>query len=560
MLNKKIKISIITLLFVVLFTVIKFVFYFISGSQTVLSESFHSFSDAATTLLVLFALYRQQKKSHSKDDDVVSQKKIVFSKLSKFYMAFCSIDSELKVAFLISLSLLALSIRIFIDAFSSNVTEIQNSLSTGIVFILFSFFSYFLSTFQILAAEDENSEALKADALHTRADMLISMMTGVSLLLYYAGFNVDKYFAAGISIYIFLFSLGLLFSSIKQILGFSGSFFIFINDFFTFKLGLSNRFKRSVLNISKLIALIVFASLFYSYLSTAFYTVNADEEALLFRFGFLVNKKEGIKPGLHFCFPWPIDKVVSVKTSSIFSIKVANKSASSGAKIWTKEHGDTTDYISGDNNFFLPYTSVHFKIKNPVKYYLMLRSGMLKSVIENITENVLTLIFSESSFYDISIYKRNEWGEFAKKRVQDELDAIDCGVEVTGFFVNDLHPPVTIASSFENVVASSQIKERYLHMAGRYSTLKLSQARISSFQKVADAEMYKISRVETAVGESNAYLFKLRFYKTGAVIAKDMMMLQTVEKLLFDKKKIIVSPSAVDADLLYYENYVLKRK
>ncbi len=43
-------------------------------------------------------------------------------------------------------------------------------------------------------------------------------------------------------------------------------------------------------------------------------------------------------------------------------------------------------------------------------------------------------------------------------------------------------------------------------------------------------------------------------------MAKRVVSLKAAEKTLSGKKKIIVDPSSgVDSDLLYYENYILKR-
>jgi len=56
--NNRINTTWISFGFAGLLTVGKFLFYYLSGSVAVLSEAWHSFSDLATSLLILFSLYR----------------------------------------------------------------------------------------------------------------------------------------------------------------------------------------------------------------------------------------------------------------------------------------------------------------------------------------------------------------------------------------------------------------------------------------------------------------------------------------------------------------------
>jgi modulator of FtsH protease HflK len=529
--------------------------------MAVLSESIHSFSDVATTLIVMIAIYRQQKKTRSGDsrpDSEDSEKKR--NRIVRVYKKIRQVDTELKAAILISVLLISVSISLLFNTISGTPVKIENALTTGIIFIVLSVFSYFLYRFQISAAEEENSAALKADGLHTRADMLISMITGISLLVYYAGFDLDKYFGAAIALYIFTFSIRLLISSIRQASGYKAGFFDSLSGFKFIK----NRHfivgRKYFIKSFKILVLVSVGAVLVYYFSSSIFIVKSDEEALLFRFGRLVNKDGGIKPGIHLCFPMPVDDVLFVKTGKIFSLNIGNESLKKKARIWSNDHGDSVDYISGDNNFFLPYLSVHYRIKDPLKYYSAVQSDSFRTVLKNITDNVLNTIFSRSDFYDISIYKRKEIVQEANRLVQYELDNFDCGVEITGMFLKDLHPPTVIASSFEEVVASNQIKEKSLQDAFSYYNKKIPQARVDALKTLIEAQKYKTEKIKNASGESQAHSLKIDSFKKGKNMAKRIISLKTAEKTISGKKKILVDPSAgIDSDLLYYENYILKR-
>ena len=53
---------------------------------------------------------------------------------------------------------------------------------------------------------------------------------------------------------------------------------------------------------------------------SGFYTVATDEQGVVTRFGKLVRK--GVKPGLHYALPWPIDRVGTPRTTDVKLINV----------------------------------------------------------------------------------------------------------------------------------------------------------------------------------------------------------------------------------------------
>ena len=70
--NKRIRTSLIAISITLGLTILKFVFYYISGSIAVLSEAWHSFSDITTSLAVLFALWRSSS-IFKKEQDLPDQ-------------------------------------------------------------------------------------------------------------------------------------------------------------------------------------------------------------------------------------------------------------------------------------------------------------------------------------------------------------------------------------------------------------------------------------------------------------------------------------------------------
>nr|WP_320015650.1 cation transporter [uncultured Desulfobacter sp.] len=117
---------------------------------------------------------------------------------------------ELKTAGFIGLALLTVSALILWRAIFTAPTSIERPLTTGIIFVGLSFGSFFLSRFKDAMGRKEDSAALRADSLHNQADMAISLLTGASLILYYFGYNIDRWVSVYIALFIFSFAMAML--------------------------------------------------------------------------------------------------------------------------------------------------------------------------------------------------------------------------------------------------------------------------------------------------------------------------------------------------------------
>lgn len=577
---------------IVSLTITKFVLYFVSGSIAVLSEAWHSFTDIATTLLVLISIARQEQKNrnHQKETSLLDrsdsqspeeQKKPPQSGPKTLYRKIREINTELKISIIIGLVLVFAASMILWRALVSEPTEIFAPLTTGIIFIGLSFGSFFLYRFEEMLGREEGSAALTADSHHNRADMVISLLTGVSLIIYYFGTNLDRWIGIAISLYILVFSIELLVNTTsaiycnRQDVVFKYRFIGIIQKLFhrrlysallnqldnKIRLGEKARsFIRALPKLAKWSVRLAAVATIAVYTSTMFYTINPDEKALVARFGKIVNQQEAIMPGLHWKLPYPVDSVLVFQTERINSLTVGNKSAEDVAMIWTKEHGDNLTFISGDNNLFLPYIVIHYRIKDVYQYYLSNRTGVPEKLLESLSYRLLNQVFSQTSFYDLILTKRGEWTTQFKDLLQTEADRLEIGLEVAEFCLKDLHPPTELASEYEIVVAADQKKETSVNTARRLEYTHLSRARMQAFESITEAEGYRIKKKILAEGEASNYLLRYKGYKAGGNLTQNLLLLKTAEKSLENKKIILVDEnSGIDQRLIYIEKHMSGR-
>lgn len=568
--HKRIRTSLIAISITLGLTILKFMFYYLSGSIAVLSEAWHSFSDITTSLLVLFALWRstsivKQESPEQESADTGIDGSNIFKQFIK--NAFGK-NIEVTISLLIGIFLSFVSISLIIKVFSIKVIIIQKPLLTGIIFLVLSLGSYFLFKFLSAVGKSENSPALISDGLHSKGDMVCSSLTGISLILYYFRFNIDRWVSLAIALLILSFGIEIISNIIVHFHKKEKDFrmhyrFLEILDialeketYIKFFKWIDKKYNIDILKSKLVIQLIrllkatgyaLITGIILVIIYDTGFQVQMDEEAIVERFGKPVTKK-ALQPGFHFKFPRPIDKVKKEKTKQIHELFLGNISKEEQSPlIWGITHGEEVHFISGDNNFFNPYIIIHYRIKDLYKYYYNLSNP--QALIEDIAYKTLQNIFTTKSFYQIAITYRKEMELAVEEALQKELDEIYTGLEVVSVNVKDIHPPIKISTAFEEVIASYQNKEEMINLALEYQNSEIPSSRGTAYSDVSNARAYVNEEIMKSRGAVVSYKSKLVPYKNAKSVIKKVLYFNHMVNTLKNNKKVIVDPRTGTLDL-----------
>ncbi len=567
----KLRAGIISLAIITLLTVIKFFAYWLSGSLAVFSEAWHSFSDITTTALVVFTIWLSNRRSTEYSNNTSHNPRHNWK------------DPELIIAMLISIWLFIIALSIFLRILSSEPVTVDNPLITGMIFILLSFGSFFIYRFEAITAETENSAALKADSQHNRTDMVISLLTGFSLIIYNFGINVDKYIGGVIGLMILLFAvetgINTLLSMTKHKHGYLTEYRITTMLFSLFDRHLGNKVgtwfcdifdlhpdKRndlaSIVNTSRKIlkaglALATTAAVVF-WLSTSLVQIEINQQAVITRFGRIINPGTTLSPGLYFKWPWPIDKANKINSGQVKTIEVGNISDKNIALIWGKSHGDKLEFMSADNNFFQPYISLHYRINDVENFFLNTTNP--EQLASQICMQELIATFTRNEFYDLALYKRKKWVDQVTTNIQSQLDQLKSGLEIVRLDLKDFHPPANVAISFEQLVAATQTRETMINQAKVKHNVMIPDAKLNSSQLISQAQSESNSKIQLAQGESQNYLLQLDSYRQYPQIITKHMQLTAQVKSISEGEKIIYEPSSgISTYLLYKERFLYRQ-
>lgn len=538
----------------VLLTGFKFIVYWMSDSLAVLAEAWHSFTDIATSGLIFLAILvsnRKRRKTTASKEDPAEMRAVG--------------NLEIAASVCVGLLLLAVSGLLFKKLIDSQVIAIRNPLLSGLVFVVFSIGAYLVSTFETQVGKSQASLGLLSDGMHAKADMFASLLTGLSLILYAMGVNVDKWMAGTIAAIILCLALDTFVNAYRVYRDKNGNSlyaYRFLAAFFSiFSIYNLKRLlqcfhrllvtflgdSRNATRLCKTLLVMPFVVLLLFYGSTAFYTVSFNETVIIERFGRPL-KGNPIPPGLHVKLPWPMDSAIKVKTATIEQLNIGNVSASNTqAYIWTRKHGSEEAFLAGDNNFFYPYIILHYRIDDPFEY--LYNNANPRQLLNEIGHRVAVALFAREPFYDIATTDRGRLQEKMKQDIQAALNRHKTGIELINVNFKDIHPPILIAKAFENVIAGFQKKQELINQALGYANNVLPDARGKAEKRIQSAAGESVMRLSNA--EGNAKRFELRLPETEAQKRLSMLRIyhETMKDTLKDKTKIIVDPDVGTPDI-----------
>ena len=494
-------------------TILKFVMASLTGSLAVMAESFHSFSDIITSVLVFLAVRGDRVAAAEK-----KKKSSSFQLITSMFIGF--------ILFFVSLNILS-------QAYLGTKETIESSFVAAFFLLAAAAGSYFLSRFEIAVGESTNSLALIADGHHSNVDMMGALLVSLSLFSNALGFNVDIYAAAIIGIIILIQSFEILgnvawftfnrkkedteFSYVKRehiiegLLSGEWSFKKFsawVERKTGFDLIESYGYKFVASYGSTLVVIVCLCL----YLSTSSVVIGVAEEGLLFRYGTLLtgrgyglNDRGTLSPGLCIKYPWPVDKVVTASVNKAQVISIGFKGEGKGDKIlWTERHHEIEyEMLTGDSQFITIFLSVEYHIQDLRKYYLSAKAAEL--ILEGIANGEIIKMLSELEFFEMAINDRKAREKTLRERLQKAANDLDLGLSIDLVAFKDIHPPVSVAPQFEAVISAEEEKESIVNQAEAIKNRIIPLARAEAKRKLAEAEAYAVAVEGKAFGKAQRF-------------------------------------------------------
>jgi len=272
-----------------------------------------------------------------------------------------------------------------------------------------------------------------------------------------------------------------------------------------------------------------------------FYSIDADEVGVVQRFGKYIASTS---PGLHFKFPFGIDKVTPVKVRRILKEEFGVRTLRAGRKTRYSERSylDESLMLTGDLNILDVRWVVQYRIADPVKYLFYTRNPI--SNIRDVSEVVMRRLVGDYSVDEVLTTKRVEINGRAQIMIQKILDSYNTGIQVVTVKLQDVNPPDKVKPAFNEVNQAKQEKERLVNQAWEAYNKVIPRARGEAEKTIREAEGYAVDKVNRAQGDTERFMSVLAEYRKAPGITEKRLYLETMAEVIpRARQKYIMDPA-----------------
>lgn len=282
-------------------------------------------------------------------------------------------------------------------------------------------------------------------------------------------------------------------------------------------------------------------------LSSTFYSVQADSEAVVLRFGKYIRTAQ---PGLHGKLPWPIEQAHLVQVQRIQSLEFGFATVTPGRVTRyatpTTEQNTVARMLTGDLNLAHVEWILQYRISDAYNYLFKIGGSATPAVaindtIRDVSEAVMRKLVGDASVDEVITIGRDQIASDAKVQIQEMLNQFDAGIEIVTVKLQSATPPDAVKDAFDEVNRAKQNKERVINDARGERNRQIPASRGRRDRAISEAEGYRERIVRTMTGRVDAFLSQLAEYRKAPEVTRTRLYLQTMEEVLsrVDNKIII---------------------
>ena len=262
---------------------------------------------------------------------------------------------------------------------------------------------------------------------------------------------------------------------------------------------------------------------------TSYYTVDAESEGVVLRFG---KFSQTVEPGLHFKLPFGIDAVTVLPTRR--QLKLEFGFLSPGNTTNPDQAGANQDeeksMVTGDLNAALVEWVVQYRIEDPKQYLFDVRNP--GSTMRDLSEAAMREVVGDRTVDELITIGRQDIEVSALTRMQELAKRYHLGVRVDQVQLKNVNPPSQVQGSFNEVNKAQQDRENVINVANGDYNKAVPKAKGEADQAIRGAEGYRFKRVNEAEGDVASFSAMLAQYTKATEITRTRLYLETMGEIL----------------------------
>ncbi len=273
---------------------------------------------------------------------------------------------------------------------------------------------------------------------------------------------------------------------------------------------------------------------------TSYYTVQAESEAVVLRFGKFLKT---VEPGLHFKFPLGIDVVSVLPTRRQLKLEFGFFTPGyTNVDQPGPDQQEEKSMVTGDLNAALVEWVVQYRIDDPKQYLFDVRNPA--QTLRDLSEAAMREVIGDRTVDEVITIGRQDIEIAALARMQELAKRYQLGVRVDQVQLKNVNPPAEVQASFNEVNKAQQDRENAINIANGDYNEAVPRARGQADQAIRGAEGYRFKRVNEAQGDVASFNAILEQYIKAPEITRTRLYLETMGNVLPGAgQKIIIDDS-----------------
>lgn len=270
-----------------------------------------------------------------------------------------------------------------------------------------------------------------------------------------------------------------------------------------------------------------------------FFTVAADEEAVIQRFG---AYDRTVGPGLHFKLPALVETATKVPVKAVQTMEFGFATATAGKRTryaeTTREDEVMSRMLTGDLSLAHIEWTVLYRIHDAQAYLFNVggegrtQAANVRATIHDVAENVMRRNVGDISIDEAIMTGREKIGTDAKLAMQERLDSFGCGIKIVRVDVQQSQPPQKVMSAWDAVNEARQVKEQIINIAKGERNEVVPAARGEKKRAIREAEGYALRVVETATGRAEAFMLQAIEYDKAPDATRKRLYIEAMQDVL----------------------------
>ena len=282
--------------------------------------------------------------------------------------------------------------------------------------------------------------------------------------------------------------------------------------------------KPDMKKLGKTVAIVAVALVLVIGVLGCFYTVDDKQQAVVTTFGKVTDITD---PGLHFKFPFGIQKVQKVDVNVYQKIELGYDSVNGGYATKTSE----STMITGDYNIVNVDFYVEYKISDPVQY--LFSSNKPETILRNLIQSQVRNVVGSSTVDAVLTDGKENIQMQVKELVTQILQEYDIGLSLVDVRIQDAEPPTqAVIEAFKNVETAKQTAEAVINEAKAYQNAQIPNAEAEANKLVQNAHFLRQKRINEGVEAVAMFEAMYKEYALNPQITRSRMYYEAISGIL----------------------------